>query len=125
MPVVFKNFGTWNIAGFSVAKLIILESYMQLFDIDLLCLQETWLDESIEDFAITNYYYISRRDREEDPRGGVCISAKSSFRNIVHLRTSIIGKLFDSGYSLPPLHRFSIYKSTNLHLFSPTFIQDI
>ena len=60
-PIAFRNFATWNIEGFSLAKLVILEYYMDLYNIDLICLQETHM--IINDHYVINVslsYLVSR-----------------------------------------------------------------
>ena len=49
------------------------------FDLDIVCLTETWLNESISDFEIlATGYDVYRQDRQNRTGGGVLIAIKSS-----------------------------------------------
>ena len=50
---------------------IALYDFLEQHTLNLVCMQETWLDDSIELFDIPNYQYVSRRDRDMDPHGCV------------------------------------------------------
>ena len=43
---LFRKFATWNIEGFSMDKLVILQHYMEIYSIELLCIQETHICET-------------------------------------------------------------------------------
>ena len=51
----------------------------------LICIQESWLNASIEYYEIAGYMCISRLDRRDVRKGGgVCDYARLGFENIVH-----------------------------------------
>ena len=55
----------------------------------LVLLQETWLDASVEQIAITGYYVVSRRDRSTDSnRGGILTLARADFNHIAQIANS-------------------------------------
>ena len=59
----------------------------------IICLQETWLNKSIEEVVIPGYSLISRLDRMDDRSGGgICMYAKSCFQNIVHDSHSVVAE---------------------------------
>ena len=61
---------------------------------DLLAVNETWLDESVEDFALEGYTKVSRLDRRDGRQGGgIMLFAKDAFRNCVHLEDSPCAEL--------------------------------
>lgn len=58
----------------------------------IVCLQETWLDESVESVPISGYQVVSRRDREgtaKDDFGGVLVLRRDDFEDIVELKKSV------------------------------------
>ena len=60
---------------------------------DIVCLQETWLNSSIEHFQINKYTCISRYDRQDGRiGGGVALYAKDSCKYIVHASDSEVAE---------------------------------
>ena len=60
---------------------------------DIICLQETWLNASIEEFQINNYTCISRCDRRDGRiGGGIALYAKKSCNFIVHASDSNVAE---------------------------------
>ncbi len=56
----------------------------------IVLLQETWLDESVEEISIPEYKVISRRDRAKtENRGGVLTLARADFNRLVHIENSV------------------------------------
>ena len=57
----------------------------------IVCIQETWLDESVECLHIEGYKVVSRRDRtgtSKDGYGGILVLAREDFQSVAELRTS-------------------------------------
>ena len=53
-------------------------------DVHVVCVQESWLDASVENPVLPNYVVVSRRDRCPGPnRGGVITYARQDLNNIV------------------------------------------
>ena len=66
-----------------------LRCFLEDHDIHIVCIQESWLDASIENPVLPNYYVVARRDRSEKAnRGGVITYARQDFNNIVLLKKS-------------------------------------
>ena len=64
---------------FYETKLQLLQDISYGFDLDIICLTETWLNESISDFEILpSGYEIYRKDRQNRTGGGVLIAIKAS-----------------------------------------------
>ena len=62
-----------------VSKLQLLQDLTYGFDLDIVCLTETWLNQSISDFEIMpTGYDIYRKDRQNRTSGGGLIGIKSS-----------------------------------------------
>ena len=62
-----------------------LEARLHNANVDLLCVQETWLSDSIEYIVISGYYLVGRLDRILGPKkgfGGIAIFAKNSFTSV-------------------------------------------
>ena len=80
------SFVQYNVQSI-VNKLDILQA--ELHDIDILSFTETWLspDISTEDIILQSYNKPERKDRPEDPHGGVIIYEPQ--REKMHLRTII------------------------------------
>ena len=58
-------------------------------DIQIVLVQETWLDTSIPNPHISNFHIIFRRDRSERPnRGGIITLARCDINNMVFLKHS-------------------------------------
>ena len=61
----------------------------QRYKPDIICVQETWLDNSSEIFVLDGYDIISRRDRITDTfGGGVATYARRDCQHIVDLGES-------------------------------------
>ena len=61
-----------------------LDARLNASQVHLVCVQETWLDDSIEDVSFTNYSLIARLDRSSGKigYGGVAIFAHTSFHAV-------------------------------------------
>ena len=56
----------------------------------VVCIQETWLDESHPDIKIPGYEICSRRDRHVGAnRGGILTLRRSDFNGIVHIHNTL------------------------------------
>ena len=52
----------------------------------VVCIQETWLDQSVKDVNVPGYTVCSRRDRHEGSnRGGVLTLRRNDFNGLVHI----------------------------------------
>jgi hypothetical protein len=57
----------------------------------VICVQETWLDDSIKEVTIPGYVICSRRDRHKGAnRGGIAVFRREDFNGIVHITNSSI-----------------------------------
>ena len=75
-----------------IGKIAELYHMLEVLQIHILCIQETWLDESMPNPAIPNYHIIGRRDRNaSDNRGGVIVYARLDVNNIVLFHRSDCG----------------------------------
>ena len=55
----------------------------------VVCVQETWLDDSIKQATIPGYVNCSRRDRHKGAnRGGIAVFRREDFNGIVHITNS-------------------------------------
>ena len=62
-----------------------LEARLRNADVNLLCVQETWLSDNAEAIYIAGYYLIGRLDRLLGPKrgfGGIAIFAKNSMTSV-------------------------------------------
>ena len=72
-----------------LSKLTELVYICNLFDVDIVLVQETWLDASVEKVILPGYILLSRLDRSENEnRGGVCAFCRDSIKNVVLWKTS-------------------------------------
>ena len=59
-----------------------LSHLLEMFDVHVVCIQETWLDASVQSPALPNFRIISRRDRSNGPnRGGVLTYARNDMNS--------------------------------------------
>ena len=66
-----------------------LQIIVEANDIHLIMIQESWLDQSIENVVLPNYITIGRRDRSSDPnRGGVISFVRNDVKNIIFMNNS-------------------------------------
>ena len=64
-------------------------AYLDSYQPHLVLVQETWLNQSIQNISIPNYVELSRHDRSSgENRGGVMAFARADVKNIVHLYNS-------------------------------------
>ena len=78
-----------NVRGLR-SRRVELEATIHLLDPqpDILCLSETFLDKSIEEFAISGYQCVARRDRG-DGWGGIAVYATDAIaRRVVLVESS-------------------------------------
>ena len=62
-----------------------LEARLKNSNVDILCLQETWLAEDVEAIPISGFHIVGRLDRTSGPKrgfGGVAVYARSSLADI-------------------------------------------
>ena len=70
-----------------------LTHYLDLHAPHLVCIQETWLDESVKNVPIVNYQELARKDRSPDAnRGGIITYIRSDVHNVVHLSMSAVAE---------------------------------
>ena len=63
-----------------------LSHYLELYQPHVVCLQETWLNASVEEVKIPGYVICSRRDRHQgDNRGGILTIRREDLNGIVHI----------------------------------------
>ena len=56
----------------------------------VICIQETWLNKSVENISFPNYQVLSRRDRSEtENRGGILTLIRQDATNAVHIFNSV------------------------------------
>ena len=59
----------------------------------IVLVQESWLNESIDNVSLPGYNCISRRDRaEQENRGGIICFARQDLGNLVHLKKSDVAE---------------------------------
>ena len=59
----------------------------------VVCIQETWLNKSVEVKVIPNYIVLSRRDRSEgENRSGILTLVRHDLRGFVHLYNSVVAE---------------------------------
>jgi exonuclease III len=68
--------GSFNCAGASLFKL---KTIIDIHDFDILCIQETWLQQSSVKLDIPGYLVYEER-RANDRRGGIAILIKSGIK---------------------------------------------
>ena len=69
-----------------LAHLSELHYHLDLHKPDLVFVQETWLNSSIENICVPGYVILSRRDRSGDEnRGGIIAFVREDVRCVVHL----------------------------------------
>ena len=69
-----------------LARLPELNCHLEEYRPHIVCIQETWLDESTEDIKIPGYICCSRRDRHTGSnRGGILTLRRSDFNALVHV----------------------------------------
>ena len=87
-------------------SIISLERRLNLYQLlsqespDLVCLVETWIDDSIPDsvvFCGMPYTVIARSDRNQGKHGGILIAAHDSFLELFRVTSLKIGDFFVSG----------------------------
>ena len=72
-----------------MGKLAELVHVLEDLAIDLLLIQESWLDMSVQNPVIPNFYVVGRRDRKDGPNcGGVITYARKTLSNISHYKSS-------------------------------------
>ena len=62
-----------------------MEARLKNSNVDILCLQETWLAEDVEAIPISGFHIVGRLDRTSGPKrgfGGVAVYARSSLADI-------------------------------------------
>ena len=73
----------------AMGKLGELRCLVEQRDIQIICIQESWLDASVEDPELPNFYVVGRRDRSHGPnRGGVITYARVDCNSIVCVKVS-------------------------------------
>ena len=61
-----------NVRGF-LGKIALLHAHLSTIHADIVAVQETWLDDSVEDLVLPGFrLIISRRDRTFGPKAGYC-----------------------------------------------------
>ena len=76
-----------------LGKITELMHLIEVQDVQLVFLQETWLDTSHEEIVLPNFTVLSRRDRAIDAnRGGVTAYVRQDIKNMVHLMDAKIGE---------------------------------
>ena len=66
-----------------LGKLDELAELLRQLDVHVVCIQESWLDISVLNPIVPNFYIVSRVDRGPDPnRGGVITYARQDVNNI-------------------------------------------
>ena len=84
MPALaLRNFATWNIEGFSFDKLTVLEYYMRLYEIDVLCIQETHTTDK-EHFITQNGSLVILSGSSSEKFAGVGFIIAAAMRKAVH-----------------------------------------
>ena len=74
-----------NIRGF-IARSAVLSAYLEASRADIVCLQETWLDSSVEEVKLPGFRLISRKDRllgQKAGYGGVAVFARDEVADAV------------------------------------------
>jgi hypothetical protein len=72
-----------------MGKIRELRCFLEEHDIYIVCIQESWLDASVENPVLPNYYVVARKDRSHKAnRGGVITYARQDFNNVVLLKKS-------------------------------------
>ena len=69
---------TINVRGF-LARQALVHAHLATVHADIVCIQETWLDESVESIVLPGFRLISRRDRILGPKagyGGIALFAR-------------------------------------------------
>ena len=80
-------------------------------DIDIVLLQETWLDASVESFSLPGYVELSRRDRSaEDNRGGIITLCRKDVK--ISLRSNMIVVCGTSSATAPMIYELYSSRST-------------
>ena len=70
-----------------------LSRQLELYDVHVVLIQETWLDASYLTVHLPNYVVLGRRDRNEDVnRGGVITYARCDVKNHVSLKSAVDGE---------------------------------
>ena len=78
-----------NIQSLSAKHLAELNFYMQIHRPHIVLLQETWLDDTVEDVKVAGYRQVSRRDRKGTAnRGGILTLQRDDFNSLVHIKNS-------------------------------------
>ena len=69
-----------------LARLAELFKHLEEHKLHIVCIQETWLDETTKEIDIPGYTQCSRRDRHAGAnRGGVLTLQRNDFNGLVHI----------------------------------------